>query len=224
MDSRALSSRIVLGATLIALGALFLIDSLTDATVFSDYWPVLIIGWGAWMWYLQGWRVAIAPLILIVVGTLLLLGNILESDVWQFWPVIIIAVGLGIIAHRTVPGMATGSGGSTANGTVTISDLFGGGQRRHSGLFRGGQISAIFGGGGLDMLEATLPEGGATLDVTCLFGGYEIRVPDSWEIDLRMAAILGGAEDKRTRPQAEQSAGRLTITGTAMFGGFTVKN
>jgi len=225
MGARTINSRIVLGATLVALGVLFMVDSLTDSEVFGDYWPVLLIGWGLWTWYLQQWRVAIPPLVLIVVGALLLAGNLTSGyDVWQFWPVIIIVIGLALIMRRAMPMATGGRFGATADGAVTITDVFGGGERRHSGLFRGGQVTAVFGGGTLDLQAATLPEGGATLDVTCLFGGYEIRVPDNWEIDLRVTAILGGTEDKRTKPQAEQATGKLTITGTAMFGGFTVKN
>ena len=225
MRARAINSRLVLGATLVTLGVLFLVDSLTDSNVFGDYWPVLLIGWGLWTWYAQQWRVSIPPLVLIVVGGLLLAGNITDDyDVWQFWPVIIIVIGLALIMRRAVPMSSAGHVGATADGAVTITDVFGGGERRHSGIFRGGQVTAVFGGGTLDLLEATLPDEGATMDVTCLFGGYEIRVPDNREIDLRVTAILGGTEDKRTRRQAEESAGRLTVTGTAMFGGFTVKN
>lgn len=225
MNARTLNSRVVLGATLVTLGILFLIDSLTDANVVGDYWPVLVIGWGLWTWYMQRWNVSVAPLVLIVVGAILLVSNITNDfDAWQFWPLIIIVIGIALIWHRALPSSRAATGVSTQDGGVAISDILGGGERRHSGLFNGGQISAIFGGGSLDLLEATLPEGGATLDVTCIFGGYEIRVPDNWEIDLRVTPLLGGTEDKRTRRHSEQSGGRLTITGTAMFGGFTVKN
>ena len=49
--------------------------------------------------------------------------------------------------------------------------------------FRGGDITAIMGGGQLDLRLATIPTGGeAILDIVAVMGGVEIIVPTSWEV------------------------------------------
>ena len=87
--------------------------------------------------------------------------------------------------------------------------------------FRGGSIDCRFGGGVVDLREATLDPGGARLDVKAQFGGAQILVPDSWRVTTRVPGI-GGAGDGRPRTERGEEAPHLTIEGTAMFGGFGV--
>jgi hypothetical protein len=93
--------------------------------------------------------------------------------------------------------------------------------RSRATSFRGGEVDCRFGGGVIDLREATLDPAGAHLKVTAMFGGGQILVPESWGVTTRVLGI-GGAGDARPRIEREEDAPRLTIEGTAIFGGFGV--
>lgn len=217
--------RVLLGIVLIGLGVMFLLDTLDvfeDADIIGDYWPTLLIAWGAWQWVNRGTSAATGPLIVAAIGVILLIGNVTDADVWAFWPVVLILVGVGFIfRQRQTPVSSTPT--NVSGGSFVHTDVFGGGDRRYdSEVFKGGQMTAIFGGGKLDLKQAKLPPEGASLDVTAIFGGYEVFVPADWRVDLRTTAIFGGASDER-RAAVPQSGPALTVTGTVLFGGLSVK-
>jgi hypothetical protein len=88
--------------------------------------------------------------------------------------------------------------------------------------FRGGDLTAIMGGGKIDLREAQIQEREAVLDVFTLMGGLEIQVPDNWVVEPRFTPILGGYQDRTNR--TTQGTQRLVINGTAIMGGITVFN
>ena len=87
--------------------------------------------------------------------------------------------------------------------------------------FRGGSIDCRFGGGVVDLREATLDPAGAHLKVTAMFGGGQILIPESWRVTTRVLGI-GGIGDARPGIERAEDAPHLTIEGTAIFGGFGV--
>ncbi len=91
----------------------------------------------------------------------------------------------------------------------------------HSENFRGGNITTIFGGTKLDLTNAKLSSGENNLEITTLFGGAHIRVPQSWRVILNVTSIFGGFEDKRFAHihNGETSEGILIIKGVTLFGG-----
>jgi hypothetical protein len=98
--------------------------------------------------------------------------------------------------------------------------------------FRGGDITAIMGGGQLDLRLATIPAGEeAVLDIVAVMGGVEIVVPASWEVSTPLLPFMGGVEDKRlpplqTDPNAtrKDNSGRLVLRGLVMMGGVHIKS
>lgn len=60
------------------------------------------------------------------------------------------------------------------------------------------------------------------MNVTLIFGGAEIRVPQNVELINNVSAIFGGVEDKTT--STGKSTGTITLTGTTIFGGIEIKN
>jgi len=93
--------------------------------------------------------------------------------------------------------------------------------RSTSGAFRGGTVATWFGGGTLDLRDATLAEGGATLRVNALFGGGNLIVPADWRVETRLVGI-GGAGDGRPDGNPEEGAPTLRLEGTAIFGGWGI--
>ncbi|HEY7969535.1 MAG TPA: hypothetical protein VID95_06025, partial [Candidatus Limnocylindrales bacterium] len=88
--------------------------------------------------------------------------------------------------------------------------------------FRGGSVDCWFGGGAVDLRDATLDAAGATLRVRTIFGGGQIVVPESWRVVNDIVVVAGGVAD--TRPPADRSDGapELRLEGVAAFGGFVV--
>jgi hypothetical protein len=87
--------------------------------------------------------------------------------------------------------------------------------------FRGGTLDCWYGGGALDLRDATLSPEGATIRVRAVFGGGQIVVPETWRVRNTVVG-LGGVSD--TRPVADRSdeGPELTIEGFVVFGGFAV--
>jgi hypothetical protein len=123
---------------------------------------------------------------------------------------------------------ATGGGLSAAAGdsnTLATWAVFGGSRRRvESQNFEGGEALAIFGGINLDLTKAGMQKDEVRLEANALFGGIDIRVPETWQVVVRGAGIFGGYEDKTWRAgPTDEKKPRLIISGFAVFGGVVVK-
>jgi predicted membrane protein len=105
--------------------------------------------------------------------------------------------------------------------------MFQGGEYRVDAKdFRGGAVSTMFGGYEVDLRQAAMAEGQATIDVNVMFGGVEIQIPPNWAADVRGMGLFGAFVDETQHPAADAAANppRLIVTGYAMFGGVTVAN
>lgn len=87
--------------------------------------------------------------------------------------------------------------------------------------FRGGTVDCWFGGGVIDLRDATLEPAGARLKVRAVFGGCQILAPDTWRVSSKIVGI-GGLGDGRPRRELAEDAPNLMIEGVAVFGGFGV--
>lgn len=104
-------------------------------------------------------------------------------------------------------------------------NVFGGShQIVYSKNFKGGEITAVFGGCDVNLTQADF-EGQIVIDITAIFGGAKIIVPAGWNIKSEVTAIFGGMDDKRSmQPVAEVQNKLLIIKGIAMFGGVDIRN
>ena len=83
-------------------------------------------------------------------------------------------------------------------------------------------VTAVLAGVELDFRQAELPPGETVVDVFCLLGGVEIKVPPDLNVEVEGTAVLGGFED-RSRGSADRTGPVLRITGFALLGGVDVK-
>ncbi len=88
--------------------------------------------------------------------------------------------------------------------------------------FRGGSIACGFGGGLIDLSEATLDPAGAALRISCAFGGAQLTIPASWPVDVKVFPVFGGVGDARRGSARVDGGPRLTITGWTLFGGLGI--
>jgi predicted membrane protein len=89
--------------------------------------------------------------------------------------------------------------------------------------FRGGRVDTWFGGGVLDLRNATLDPMGATIEVNALFGGGNLVVPDDWNVETSVTGI-GGAGDGRPSRERSPEAPTLRVEGVAIFGGWGISS
>jgi hypothetical protein len=109
-----------------------------------------------------------------------------------------------------------------ADDEITLASIFGPlAYRSTSTNFRGGTIECWYGGGAVDLRDATLAPEGATLTLKAVFGGGQILVPPTWRVITHTTGI-GGMQDSRPAMGQVEGAPTLTIEGVVVFGGFQV--
>ncbi len=114
---------------------------------------------------------------------------------------------------------------TSSNDYIDSVNVFGGShQTIYSKNFKGGEITAVFGGCDLNLTQADF-EGEIVIDVTAIFGGAKIIIPPGWEVKSEVTAIFGGLDDKRSiQPVTEGNHKLVIIKGIALFGGIDIRN
>jgi predicted membrane protein len=105
------------------------------------------------------------------------------------------------------------------NSTVFLSGIH---RRIDSQNFRRGEASAFMGGVEIDLTDAQMEGDEATLDVSSVMGGIQIRVPRSWTVVSRVDTVMGGFKDETHHP-AERGK-KLILEGSVLMGGVHVEN
>jgi hypothetical protein len=234
-----IAPRLVLGVGLMILGALFLLDEMRiiDFDDLFRWWPLLPVAVGITM--------ALRPagsgsrgvgLVLAFGGIWLLLYefDIVDVDLWEAWPAVLIGLG-GWIVWRSLAGteqspVSPGSpGGPPAGGDVSAGDTLSAfallGYARKASVsksFEAADATAIMGGCTLDLRGADVGADGAVIDAFAFWGGIKILVPEGWVVTNKVLPLLGGTDD---RSRAVEGAGKqLLVRGSAIMGGVEIAN
>jgi predicted membrane protein len=230
MNSEASRVGLVWGALIVAAGVALLLDHLGFVAIGSlfRFWPMILIFFGVGHLLTPSNRAWGA--ILIVVGIVFQLNSLGITHVHfaDLWPLAIIAVGLILMWSAMKPPVAS-KGSTDSTDMFNAVAIFSGCERRvKSQNFKGGRATSIFGGVELDLRDAKIEGDEATIEVNCIFGGAEIRVPDSWNVNSKSVPILGGFSDKTHISAAEDPNGAkrktLVVTGLVVFGGVEIDN
>ncbi len=235
-----LSGRTFFGGILILLGVALLLDyfDVVEAQTVWDFWPLLLMLVGlAKLSGGCGTGDRLFGGLLLLVGTLLLLSNLLpdfEVPWGLLWPVAVIFVGLLILSPAL---RRRRDSGGTSSAWLRQSAFFGGGDVRvDSQAFRGGQLSVAFGGMNVDLRRARIEGEEAEIDLFVAFGGIDIFAPADWDVVVRATPILGGIDDERRAAEAPASSTatapgprvtggkRLVLHGTVLAGGVDIKS
>ncbi len=230
MESNRNIGRGIIGIVLILIGVAFIGRTL-------DFFPRQI------MHYVFSWKMILIVLgvifistrenkttgwILLIIGLMFLIPDVVHipySIRRLFWPSVLIIIGLLIILRSTSVRRSSEQSGSS-DYIDDIAILGGGDQVITSENFKGGRITALFGGSKIDLTKATLAPGQNVIDVFCMFGGSAIIVPENWNVKVDVVAILGGFSDKRhIKSGTTMDVGKeIVIKGFVMFGGGDIKN
>ncbi|MBN2213375.1 MAG: hypothetical protein JW723_03960 [Bacteroidales bacterium] len=231
MVRKPVDKRLIVGIIIILAGAALL------ATNFTDYgyeikryflrWEMLLIGVGLIALFTHESKAF--GIIVLCIGAAFYIRSFIDIDFnfWQlFWPSMLIIIGLVIMFHHKSHRRFHAYGKST----VDIIDeviVFGGTEKMiHSDNFQGGKLTSIFGGQKLIFTKAKLANGQNVIELFALFGGFELIIPEEWDVKIKITPIFGGVVDKRlSNPSSSQKSDKeLIIEGTVIFGGGEIKS
>lgn len=221
-------SRIIWGIVLIAAGVIWALNTfeITNINIFFDGWWTLFIIIPCTIGLFKE-REKTGNIIGIVIGVLLLLccQDILSfSLLWKLLvPAIIVIIGLKMVL--------TGLFGNKANEIMKNLKLegkqprtgcatFSGCDVNYDGeVFEGAELTAVFGGVKCDLRNAIF-EKDCAIQISAIFGGIDILVPDHINVKVSSNSIFGGISNK-TAPHP--NAPTIYVSGNCMFGGVDIK-
>ncbi|MEO1255311.1 MAG: DUF5668 domain-containing protein [Bacteroidota bacterium] len=226
-DQSNKNQRAWLGIVLVTLGAYFLLRNFYLIPPFLPYW---MFGWEMIFVVVGGAMLVTGRregFIFLLIGGFFLAPDVLgfRFRIRDWWPVILIFVGIGIFLRRSGGAFGRGSA-EDDNDYLKDTSIFGGSNKYFTSKnFQGGSVTSIFGGSEIDLSEAELGKEEVVLDLFCLFGGNEIRVPNDWTVINDSFVLFGGFEDRRRRLSEDSFNPHkvLRIKGTVIFGGNELK-
>ena len=235
-----LGGRVIFGAVVVVVGVLFLLNSTGVANLDSllDWWPSLIILYGAWRLIANRFRSLFWPILLIAVGAFFQLGELgFDIDLSDYWPVALIAVGILILAggvrrrnrrrHRSTTGPNSSTiidvdvSSSSATDDDTLHAVAGSQDRIISGDFQSDSINIVMGSGSLDLRNARIVDKPATLEASVAIGELRVRVPADWNVRIVNSIQVGEAKDIRDG-QNDGDNPDLIIKASLKMGGLQV--
>jgi predicted membrane protein len=177
----------------------------------------------------------------VVVGSVLMLdrfGILNAGNVLRFWPVILIVVGLNNIIRDRTRGGLVGGGMMVIFGTIFLATQFGYVRWSQTWpiIIIGWGLLLIWDAlrpkaypsaqldGSVDFIRAEMAEDKAFLNVSCVFGSVEVRIPTHWNVIIEANAVFGASENKTRPPVPTPTPKTLVIRGDAVFGSIEVKN
>ncbi len=170
-------------------------------------------------------------IVLLSIGGLLIFPDVFENYKQYFWPGILVVLGSSFILGSRFNPKKHGFGGNSD--TVTDNDffdefvIFGGREVSiNSSDLKGGKSTVIFGGAEIDLRQSQLSASGVKIEVSTIFGGNTIKVPNDWTIINKVTTIFGGYSDTRLKDPtyAPNPNKTIVITGACIFGGTEIRN
>ncbi len=228
--------RILLGVILITAGTILLLRYLD---IIPFFFPDFLISWKSILIVLGiilliTERNKSTGFILLSIGSIFMAMDVFDKSFWEVFrfavPIALIIAGISLLLKTQSYTSRDINIPVDDNADDYISDvsIFGGGEKRiTSQQFKGGKITAIFGGSEINLRSAKLAPGINAIELSCIFGGVTIFVPEGWHVKNDVSAIFGGFSDKRMvlgrKLADEQPDAILYIKGTVIFGGGELK-
>lgn len=226
------NNRVIVGVVLVILGFFLVLRNMDilphsiNHIIFS--WQMLLLAIGLVITLSSGGN-RTGGVIIMAIGGFFLIGEIFNNiyNINMFWPSIFIIVGIVFIMSRRKGWNSATPGQLSSDDYIDYLHIFSGGERQIlSENFRGGKVTAVFGGSEIDMTKAKLAPGVSELEIACVFGGATIIVPDDWNVKIDVVPVLGGFGDSRKLHPGRtiDMSRQLIIKGAVVFGGGEVKS
>lgn len=221
-------SSIIWGLVLIAVSALLVLNAfeITSIEIFFDGWWTLFIIVPSFIGLLTD-RDKTGNIIGLLIGTFLLLACQDILDFKMLWklvlPVIIAVIGIkmifgGIGRNR---GFVKCIEANTDNIKTAFAAFSGQDLVFDNEVFRGAELTAVFGGIKLDLRNAVFGED-TVINACCIFGGVDIFLPDNVNIKVNSNSLFGGIDNKKHQ-NSKDNIYTVYLNGTCIFGGVDVK-
>jgi predicted membrane protein len=226
------NNRVIIGVILVLAGLFLAIRNtgffpdFVDHVIFS--WPMLLVIIGLVM--TLGSTEKTGGIIVMAVGGFFMIPLIFRETFHMynmFWPSIFIIIGVIFIVTRRRGWNSVKTKGMIGDDYIDYVNVFSGGERQIvSQNFRGGKVSAVFGGIELDLTKARMAPGRNEIEIACVFGGATIIVPDNWYVTIEVTPVLGGFSDSRklSPGRTVDSSSQLVLRGAVVFGGGEIKS
>ena len=114
---------------------------------------------------------------------------------------------------------------TSSENLIEATAIFGGENKKFSSYdFKGGKITAVFGGMELDLTNCYLSNEKAEIEVLAVCGGVSLKVPKEWNVRSEIVPIMGGLEDKIINFPGTyvDPAAELILKGTVVMGGVEI--
>ena len=242
--------KIVIGFIIMLFGAFMLLNNmglfLPDVYRIVVSWQALLIAIGIVLLVDKPSDHKVAGVVLILIGILFMLHKLFYINIGSFIiPVIIIAIGIGIIIKsatrrngiinneswrsgnydwKKYAGNFDKNTTTVAGDTINKSYVFSNSKEKWSqGKLKNVEIDAVFSGVELDFTQAELADDitvAAHIKVSSVFSGVTLYVPDDWNIVVQKTGVFGGFTDNRPN-RVLQVAGEkyVVLEVEAIFGG-----
>jgi predicted membrane protein len=236
-------ARLWFGLVILTLGVLWTLDNsgILDAGNIIDFWPLAVIAFGVFKMAGAGMaRRPLAGMIWVLIGAAFAIDSlgIFRWDLSDAWPVFLILIG-GMIVWKSLRGprgrrgvvevhvlgaeRTADAGGPPEADTFSCVAVWAGVDRKAtSQTLKGGDFTAVMGGGELDLRAARPVEGGAEVEVLVIMGGLDVYVPEDWNVINDVQVVMGAVEDNRKIgvPPGDRT---LVLKGFVMMGGVEIK-
>ena len=228
---------IIPGLVVVAWGGLLLAREygLVDRSLHvMAFWPLILIGFSLLaLARRRSFASVVVGLAVGLFGAALLAERLglVVAGLGHLWPLIVVAVGLGLLWQGLRRRSPARSEDGMENETVSADEL-----RRtvtmgglalvvDSQQFKGGTLSATMSGVQLDLRRAELAGEEVRLDLSLFMSGLEVYVPTHWRIVDELTPFMGAVEDKtEPRPDRAGVQRRLVLRGGLTMGAVTIKN
>ncbi|UJL46338.1 hypothetical protein KFZ58_18650 [Virgibacillus sp. NKC19-16] len=218
-----MAGRLWLGLFFLVFGFGFLLnqaDVIDFGQVLSTWWPLILVVIGIMQLFSRTQSSKISGFLFLFVGIFFFVNQSFDLNLASYlFPLIFIFIGIIIIFTR-------GNRGKTphTDGNLNTFALFSGAEiRSQSKNFRGGSVTAIFGGAEIDLRDAVIADG-ATLDLTTVMGGASIMVPENVHVEVSGTPILGGWEDSTRKAREDDEVVVLKLNCLTILGGAEIRN
>lgn len=216
--------RSLIGFLLLLFGIGFLLQQtgvIDFENLLSSWWPIILMLIGIIQLSHRRHSSAVSGMLFIVIGGLLLISQFVDYNVWEYiWPLILIIVGVSFLLSRSSNRKSTND-----EDQIRIFTLFSGANMKsQSSAFKGGSVTAVFGGAKIDLRNAVILDD-AMIDMTALFGGVTLHVPKNTKVEISGVPIFGGWEDKTNYNASKaDDESTLKLHCHPFMGGIEVKN
>ena len=221
-------NKIIWGCVLLAVSAILILNTfgITNINIFFDGWWTLFIIVPSFIGLFNS-NEKTGSIIGLLIGIFLLLAcqNVLDFEIiWKLAvPVIIAVIGIkmifgGIGKDKDIIKCTDENKENMKNAFAAFSgqDL-----NFDNEVFRGAEITAVFGRVKLDLRNAVF-EGNTVVNACCIFGGADILLPDNVNVKINSNSLFGGIDNKKHK-NSKDNLYTVYLNGTCIFGGVDVK-